>query len=190
MANKIDEAVEVLKRGGAVVFPTDTVYGIGVAVRYAPSPQVIYDIKRRDEGKPIAWLVSGVDALDAYGKNVAPRARELVRGYWPGALTVIVEASDAVPLAFRSQAGTVGLRMSAGEVALALVREVGPIAASSANVSGDCDPRAFREVDAGLIERVGACVESDGDIASGIASTVVDCSKGGLRILRKGQLAL
>ena len=111
-----------LKRGKPVVFPTDTVYGVGVAVGAAESPQVLYDLKRREDKKPIAWLVGEVDDLARYGRAVPELAFALARTFWPGPLTLVVKASAAVPPAFRSAEGTIGLRMPANETALALVR--------------------------------------------------------------------
>ena len=93
------EAVAALKRGEAVIFPTETVYGLGVSVEAAASPEALYDLKERDRGKPVSWLVGGADDLDRYGAHVPDLARRLARAYWPGPLTLIVEASDAVPAA-------------------------------------------------------------------------------------------
>ena len=183
----IEQAIAALKAGAPAVFPTDTVYGIGVAVRYAPSPQALYDIKKRDAGKPIAWLVGGVEALDEYGVDVAQEARALAEAYWPGALTLIVKASNAVPAAFLPAAGTIGLRMPASEVALALVHALGPLATSSANLSGGPDPRAFADLEPKLLEQVAAAICSDRS-NSGVASTVVDCSKGEARVVRQGAI--
>ena len=115
------EAVAALKRGEAVIFPTETVYGLGVSVEAAASPEALYDLKERDRGKPVSWLVGGVDDLDRYGAHVPDLARRLARAYWPGPLTLIVEASDAVPAAFRSAAGSIGLRMPDNDTALELI---------------------------------------------------------------------
>ena len=119
------EAVAALKRGEAVIFPTETVYGLGVSVEAAASPEALYDLKERDRGKPVSWLVGGVDDLDRYGAHVPDLARRLARAYWPGPLTLIVEASDAVPAAFRSAAGSIGLRMPDNDTALELIEAVG-----------------------------------------------------------------
>lgn len=184
------KAVASLKEGLPVVFPTDTVYGIGVSVRHANSPQALYDVKRRDAGKPVAWLVGGPEALDEFGVNVPESARKLVRTHWPGALTVIVKASEAVPVAFQSQEGTIGLRMPDSPVALSLIESVeGPLATSSANLSGGLDPTSFGEVDAELLQAVPVAID-DACPASGIASTVVDCSQGTIEVLRQGAIAV
>ena len=185
-----EKAVACLKEGLPVVFPTDTVYGIGVSVRDASSPQAIYAIKKREAGKPVAWLVGGPEALDEFGEDVPDQAKELARAHWPGALTVIVAASAAVPDAFRAPNGTIGLRMPDSKTALALIEAVGsPLATSSANLSGGPDPRALSEVSDDLLGAVAAVVE-DGEPRSGVASTVIDCSQGCVRLVRQGGVIL
>ena len=181
------DAVRALEAGGLVVFPTDTVYGIGVAVRYADSPAAIYAAKKRDGGKPVAWLVAGVDALSEFGLDVPESAIDLARRHWPGALTIIVKASAAVPRSFQSAQGTIGLRMPANETALSLVRAVGPIATSSANVSGETDSGTFDGLDRDLLESASVAIEGN-EMPSGVASTVVDCSEGELVVLRRGDV--
>ena len=184
------QAVEALRQGLAVVFPTDTVYGVGVAVRFATSPQAVYDLKQRDAGKPIAWLVDGPEALDTYGADVPESARKLAAEHWPGALTIIVKASDAVPPAYRSDAGSIGLRAPASSTALDLIAAVGPIATSSANLAGTGAPRAFSDIDREILAGAGACMAADEPLASGTASTVVDCSTGCLQIIRAGEVTV
>lgn len=183
-----EEAIAALRRGDAVIFPTETVYGLGVSVEAAPSPDVLYDLKERDRGKPISWLVSSLDDLDRYGANVPDAARRLARAYWPGPLTLIVEASDAVPAAYRSAAGSIGLRMPDNETALQLVRAAGcPLATTSANISGSRAPGAYDSLDPDLAARVGVIVSDDvDDDKSGVASTVVDCTGERPRIVREG----
>lgn len=185
--NSFVEAIAALKNSKPVVFPTDTVYGLGVAVKYSASPRAIYEIKERDAGKPIAWLVENPAALDEYGVDVPEKVRQQVETHWPGALTVIVKASDKVPPAFRAIDGTIGLRMPANETALRLIRVVGPIATSSANLSGDDSPCSADELDPELAEKV-AVVITDDQVGSGMASTVLDCSKGKLVVIRQGEV--
>ena len=185
----IARAIAALREGKPIVFPTDTVYGIGIAVRYAQSLQAIYDIKQRDAGKPIAWLVGGVNALDDYGADVSQESHALAEKHWPGALTLIVKAAATVPPAFLPASGSIGLRMPASEGALELIRAVGPIATSSANLSGGSDPRAFADLDPVLLAQVAVAVAVD-EPSSGVASTVVDCTHGEMRILRQGAIAV
>ena len=186
----VAQAVEALKAGKPVIFPTDTVYGVGVSVLHAESPHAIYDVKRRQAGKPVAWLVSDASALELYGQDVPAYALELAERHWPGALTIIVKASSKVPMAFRSQEGTIGLRMPASDTALSLIRAVGcPVATSSANTSGQPAPRLASEISPEVLQRVSAVVKDDA-LRSGVASTVIDCSHGAIEVVRQGDVAL
>ena len=186
----VAQAVEALKAGKPVIFPTDTVYGVGVSVLHAESPHAIYDVKRRQAGKPVAWLVADASALELYGQDVPAYALELAERHWPGALTIIVKASSKVPMAFRSQEGTIGLRMPASDTALSLIRAVGcPVATSSANTSGQPAPRLASEISPEVLQRVSAVVKDDA-LRSGVASTVIDCSHGAIEVVRQGDIAL
>lgn len=184
------EALDALKQGKPVIFPTDTIYGLGISVRDAESPEILYQIKARPKRKPVAWLVSGVDALSTYGVNVPEFAQALARTFWPGPLTIIVEASDKVPEAFRSNEGTIGLRCPKGDFALSLIEELGcPIATTSANPSGLKAPRFAEGLDEDLCSKV-AVVVTDDEEKSGIASTIVDCTSGCPVLTREGSISI
>jgi len=183
-----DAVVQALVRGLPVVLPTDTLYGVGVSCRHAASPAVLYEIKGRPSNKPVAWLVGEMGDLERYGADVPAYARTLVRAFWPGALTVIVKASEAVPAAYRSEQGTIGLRMPDDDVTRAVARAVGcPLAVTSANLSGGPDPHRFAEIDPRVLERVAAAIDDDRE-KSGIGSTVVSCLGSKPRILREGAI--
>lgn len=216
----LEEATRALAVGNAVIFPTDTVFGLGVSVSAAPGPQLLYDLKHRDAGKPVAWLVEGPEALDVYGRDVPAYARRLAETFWPGGLTLVVRASDAVPAAFQSPAGTIGLRMPASEAALGLIRAAGcPLAVTSANLSGAADTARAEDLDRALVARTAGlylpggvaaagiasgCAEATPSVsarfaagdrlvpppASGTASTVLDCTGEAPRVLRAGALTL
>ncbi|MBQ9042935.1 MAG: threonylcarbamoyl-AMP synthase [Eggerthellaceae bacterium] len=179
-------ATEVLKAGKPVIFPTDTVYGLGVAAKFADSPDAIFKLKQRSDDKPIAWLVDGVEALDEYGIDVPDKAYRLAEAQWPGALTIVVKASDKVPPAYRAADGTIGLRMPDNDTALRLIRVAGPIATSSANVSGAEAPSRAADLDPDLLANVAVVVEDDSQ-ASGTPSTVLDCSQDKPVLIRQGE---
>lgn len=186
---RFEDAVAALRGGKAVVFPTDTVYGIGVAVDYAGTPEEIYRIKERSHDKPIAWLVGGVDDIRTYGSSVPESVLRIARTFWPGSLTVIVAASERVPRPYRSSAGTIGLRAPASATVQRLIRGVGcPLATSSANIAGESSPHSFDEVNPIVIER-SACALRDDTPKSGIASTVIDCSSGAIEMVRQGAIS-
>ena len=187
----LEDAALALADGRPCIFPTDTVYGVGVAVHAASGPDALFAIKQRDAGKPIAWLVGSIDDLQRYGKNLPSAVCQLVQRFWPGALTVIVEASDSVPVSYRSESGTIGLRMPANKTTLALIRRVGsPLATTSANISGRAAVSRFESLDVKLLARVGCALRDPIEsLHSGVASTVVDCTGGGLRVIREGGIS-
>lgn len=184
-----NDALRALQRGEAIVFPTDTLFGLGVSVQHAASPEVLYQIKHREKRKPIAWLVENIDALDAYGSDIPSYAYTLARAFWPGALTIIVRANNAVPKAFQSQEGTIGIRMPNSKAALDLISALGcPIATTSANVSGGENVLSFADLDPHVLSQVSAAI-NDNEEKSGIASTIIDCtSKNHPTILREGAI--
>ena len=173
-----EEAVRALAAGDAVVFPTDTVFGLGISVSAAAGPQLLYDLKRRDAGKPVAWLVEGPEALGVYGKDVPAYAQRLAEAFWPGALTLVVRASDAVSAAFQSAAGTIGLRMPASEAALGLIRAAGcPLAVTSANLSGASDTARVEDLDRALVARTaGLYLPGDAVAAASIAPDLAEAA--------------
>lgn len=191
-AKTTNETAAALLRGEPAIFPTETVYGLGVAVGAADSPETLYDIKERDHGKPISWLIADQGDLDRYGKVVPDFARALARTFWPGPLTLIVRAGDAVPPAFRSAEGTIGLRMPDNDCALGLIRAVGkPLATTSANRSGGKAPHSFEALDPLLTARVATMLkDADDKDKSGVASTVIDCTAEHPVMVREGAISI
>nr|WP_251197803.1 L-threonylcarbamoyladenylate synthase [Anaerotardibacter muris] len=186
-ARSFESVVDALRRGEPALFPTDTVYGLGVAVEAAESPVELYNLKQRSDGKPIAWLVGSPQDLELYGKNIPAWAKDLAVHHWPGALTLIVEASDEVPAAYRASNGTIALRMPDHDQTLQLIKAVGPLAATSANLSGQPTPASLDEVPAALKSTLPAIL---GQTRSGIASTVVDCTGPTPNVIRQGSIEL
>ena len=184
----LDEAIRTLEEGKPVVFPTDTVYGLGIAIAAAHDCSQLYKIKGRPDGKPVAWLVGGIEDLDRYGMDVPEWAYDLARAHWPGALTLVIRASDAVGRPFQAEDGTIGLRMPRSDVALRLIEACGcPLATTSANLSGAAAPSSFDELEGSILDSVEAAVEGIVP-SSGIASTVIDCTGAAPRILRQGSV--
>lgn len=192
VAVPLAQAIEHVRAGGALAFDTDTVAGLGVAVRAVESPELLYRLKGREAGKPITWLVASPDDLLVYGCDVPDSALRLAERFWPGPLTLVVRAAPCVPTAFVSQAGTLGLRMPDAPAALELLRACGPLATTSANPSGKKAPASVRESDPALLLACGCALLSDAGsgaiVPSGSASTVVDCTGGEPALLREGPL--
>jgi L-threonylcarbamoyladenylate synthase len=180
-------AVDVLRAGGVVALPTDTVYGIGVALDAERGIERLFAAKRRPPDKGIMLLLD--DAAQAADIGVmTPAAQVLAEACWPGGLTVIVPQRPdvALPAALTGGAPTIGLRAPDHDAPRALARAVGPLPVTSANVSGL--PEASDA--AGILEQLGDAVElvlDGGPAHGGPASTVVDCTTDGIvRILRAG----
>jgi len=188
----IAQAVALLRTGQPVVFPTDTVYGLGIAVlptTDAAAALTLYELKQRDAGKPIPWLVPGADALATYAQDLPPYAYALARAFWPGALTLVARAAPAVPVHFQAPNGTIALRMPAHPIALALLHTLGvPLTATSANRQGEPPATSRGTLDPFLAQRVPLVIDGGPTPTHG-PSTVVDCQGPAPRILREGALA-
>lgn len=187
-AEAINLAASVLRDGGIVVFPTETVYGIGAAATSCIGPQEIIDIKMRPASKPLPWLVETEDALDTYGASVPDYAHRLAAKFWPGPLSLVVKASDRVGKDFRDSRGTVALRCPDHEVVQELIRASGgPIIATSANTSGKHAPGAFDEIEERIIHAADLTLDG-GETEHKLASTVVDCTGAEPVIIRDGAI--
>lgn len=188
-AEVINLAASVLRGGGIVVFPTETVYGIGASAHSCFGPQEIFDIKVRPLEKPLPWLVEDDDALlDKYGVDVPEYAHNLAKAFWPGALTLVVMASDLVGKDFRADDGTVGLRSPDHEVVMELIQASGgPLIATSANTSGQPAPGDFDGVEERIIAAADVVLDG-GETDHKTASTVVDCTGDQPVILREGAI--
>jgi L-threonylcarbamoyladenylate synthase len=176
-------AAEVLRCGGLVIFPTDTVYGLGAAPSISTAVQRIYDAKGRPDEKALVWLVDSIDAARAWC-DVDARAEALARQFWPGGLTLVLRrlapAAGSLP--------NLGVRVPAHAAALAILRAVGgPVATTSANRSGEPSARTAADAEAGLGAQVDLIIDA-GPALGGIESTVVDLSTDPPTILRAGAI--
>ncbi|MBI5231524.1 MAG: threonylcarbamoyl-AMP synthase [Coriobacteriales bacterium] len=188
-AEAINLAATVLRDGGIVVFPTETVYGIGTLADSAFGAHEIFEVKVRPLDKPLPWLVENEDALDIYGIEVPQYAHALAHEFWPGPLTLVVKASDRVGKDFRAPDGTVALRSPAHEVVIELLQASGgPLIATSANTHGAPAPGDFAEVEERI--RMAADVSLDGgETEHQQASTVVDVTGVEPVVLREGAIS-
>jgi len=184
------EAVEVLNAGGIVALPTDTVYGICVALETSGGVERLFAVKRRPPDKGIILLLEGIHQAAAVGV-MTPAAVALAEACWPGGLTVVVPQRPdvALPGALTAGTATIGLRVPDHATPRALAGRVGPLPTTSANVSGLAEARDAGEIQAQLGGEIDLIV--DGGPAHGrAASTVVDCSGPVPRILRPGAVSL
>ena len=183
----LDATCDALRKGGVAVFPTDTVYGIGLCVSaYPDGPERLFEIKKRDHAKKIPLLVPSADALGEYGRDVNARAYALARAFWPGGMTLIVKASDKVPAAYQGDNGTVALRVPGPSIALDILSRLGEaMAVTSANTSGLPAPADGMQIEEEIARQVDAVICA-GATRCGEASTIVDCTRETPYIVRVG----
>ena len=185
----LDEAVNALSRGGLVVLPTDTVYGIAADAFTPPAVAALLAAKGRGRQMPPPVLVPDVRTLDGLCVDVSDAVRELVASFWPGGLTVICDAQPSLAWDLGETRGTVAVRMPDHPAALALLRRTGPLAVSSANRTGS--PAALSAHDA--LRQLGDSVQvylDAGPAPGGVASTIVDATGPTLRLVRTGAISL
>ena len=183
----IAAAVSALKGSRLVVLPTDTVYGIGADAFDGAAVAALLAAKGRGRDMPVPVLVGSWHTIDGLVYSVPPSARELIRAFWPGALSLVVRQAPSLQWDLGDANGTVMLRMPLHPVAIELLREVGPMAVSSANVSGR--PAAITAEDAR--NQLGDLVEvylEAGPSARQAASTIVDLTSAQPRVLREGPI--
>ena len=187
--NIISRAVEILADGGAIAYPTETFYGLGVDATNETAIQKIFIIKGRDFKNPIGLIIAQMDDVLPLVKEIPEAARRLMAAFWPGALTIIFAASDSVSPLLTAGTGKIGLRVSSHPIALKIVKELKkPLTATSANLSGA--PECSRASD--VIQQIGDKIDAivDGGITQGEkASTLIDVTCTPPVILREGAIS-
>lgn len=182
----IERAAAILRAGGLVAFPTETVYGLGAHARDAAAVDGIFRAKGRPADNPLIVHVDGTDAAAALTSEWTPLAGALAASFWPGPLTLVLDAAPGLAPAVSAGLGTVAVRVPRHPVALALLRAAGvPVAAPSANRSGRPSPTTAAHVLADLGETIDALVDG-GACPVGIESTVVDARGTTPVLLREG----
>ena len=144
---KIKEVAKCIKQGGIVIFPTETVYGIGVNGLNENAIKKLYEVKQRPEKKPISLLVNSLDMINEIAKDITTVEYKLIEKFFPGPLTIVLKKKDIVPNILTPGIDTVGIRMPENEIALKLIEYAGvPIATSSCNISGKPSATNLQEI--------------------------------------------
>jgi tRNA threonylcarbamoyl adenosine modification protein (Sua5/YciO/YrdC/YwlC family) len=184
----ITTAVAAVKNGGLVVLPTDTVYGVGADAFDSSAVAALLSAKSRGRDMPVPVLVGSWHTIDGLAFSVSTAMRDLVRAFWPGALSLVVRQAPSVQWDLGDARGTVMLRMPLHPVAIELLREVGPMAVSSANVSGR-PPAVDAEGARGQLGDLVDVYLDAGPSAQQAASTILDLTGAEPRILRSGPVS-
>jgi len=183
----IPHAVDVIQRSGLVAFPTDTVYGLATSAFNTESIERLFIVKGRNQSKAIALLLSSMDQLEQVATDISNNAKDLANYFWPGPLTLVLSRHPSLPDNL-SNRPTIGIRIPNHPVALALIDETGPLAVTSANLSGQQSPSTANEVYEQLNQKIHLIIDG-GTTPGGVPSTVVDCITNEIKLLRKGPIS-
>lgn len=186
MENKIQKAIEVLNNKGIIIFPTDTVMGIGCRIDSEEALRRLFEIKKRDFSQAVPVLVSSIEMVKEYVSTFPKRVEELMEKYLPGGLTVVLpcKKEKVLPL-IRGNGDTIGLRIPDYPMIRSIIENLNtPIVGTSANFHGKPSAVKAEDLDEELIKLVDYVVP--GDALGGQSSTVIDCSTENWKILRQG----
>jgi len=184
----IQAALKILRAGGLVAFPTDTVYGVGALAFDGKAVESIYVAKMRPIEKAIPVLIADAADMEKVGMDIPDVAYQLAARFFPGPLTCLIPKQPTLPESV-SATDTVGVRVPDHEVARAILRAAGPMAVTSANISGQPSPSSAEEVFNQLGGRIDLIIDG-GTTPGGVPSTLVDCMGEDLKILREGPITL
>ena len=191
--NKLIQPATVIRNGGIVVFPTETVYGIGTNGLNSKSVQKLYTIKKRPFNKPISLLVNNVDMIKQIAKDITPIEYKIIDTFFPGPLTIILKKKDIIPDIVTAGLPTVGVRIPANDTALNLINIAKvPIATSSANVSGDPSGTNISNIIDNFSNNINSIdyFIDDDKKRTGHASTIIQIINNKPYILRQGPISL
>lgn len=183
----IDTAITLIRDGEIIAYPTDTVYGLGCDPFQASGIIKLFEAKGRDSNKAIAVLIGSIEQAKLITDHMTDMAFRLCEKFWPGVLTVIVPRKNSLPELI-SNTDRIGIRMPNHPVALRILQEYGPLATTSANLSGKPNTRTAQEVYSQLESRIPLIMDG-GECPGGVPSTVVDCSEDEPIILREGPIS-
>ena len=187
--DKLKKPAQIIKNGGIVIFPTETVYGIGTNGLDENAIKKLYEVKQRPINKPISLLVNNIEMVEKIAKNITEVEYKLMERFFPGPLTIILEKRDIVPDILTSSTNTVGIRMPSGEIAKKLIEFAGvPIATSSSNISGKPSGTNITDIKKDFKGKVD-CFIDNGESELGIPSTVIRIIDNIPHILRQGAIS-
>jgi L-threonylcarbamoyladenylate synthase len=186
---RVREGIRILKRGGLVAFPTDTVYGLGAAITIQSAVARVYQVKQRPPNMALPLLLSDISQIDEVAGPLTPMARRLITAFLPGALTLVLCKTKTVPDFVTAGQSTVAIRVPAHPVPVALARGLGaPIVGTSANMSGQPSPLTAEEVRAQLGDKIDLVIDG-GPSWGNKESTIVDVTGETPVVLREGAIS-
>lgn len=187
MNEQIIKAIELIKHGGIVIFPTDTAFGIGCRIDDEKAIERLFKVRKRPETQATPVLVSSLEMAQNYVLPISHEVKaKLIDKYWPGALTIVLPClAEKVPNLVRGGTSTLGVRMPNNNIALEIIKNIGvPLLGTSANFHGEQTPYKFEDLNPELVKLVDYVVPGECSVKE--ASTVIDCSVKPWKILRQG----
>jgi L-threonylcarbamoyladenylate synthase len=187
--NDVNKAVEALNKGGIIIFPTDTAFGIGCRIDNKQAVKKLFKIRKRPLNKATPVLVSSLEMAKQYVKKVPLEVIDkLIKPYWPGALTIVLLAkSEKIFPLVRGNGKNIGVRMPKNDLILGIIEKVGvPILGPSANFHGENTPYEYKDLNKELVSMVDYVLNGECEYKK--PSTVIDCSTNNWQILRKGAI--
>ncbi|HUD05044.1 MAG TPA: L-threonylcarbamoyladenylate synthase [Patescibacteria group bacterium] len=188
MNSQINEAVKVLNRGGIIIFPTDTAFGIGCRADDEKAIQRLFRIRNRPSSQAVPVLFDSIQKVKEYVLPFDEKVQKLMNDFWPGALTIVLNAkTDKIPILVRGGRETVGVRIPNHSIILEIIKNSGiPVLGPSANLHGENTPFELKDLEPKLVSLVDYVVKGECSVKQ--ASTVVDCTKTPWKILRQGAM--
>jgi L-threonylcarbamoyladenylate synthase len=185
----IDQAVHIINNGGVIAFPTRSLYGLGADAMNPKAVQKIFDIKKRPLDKPILVLIKDKNAISDIAKNIPPSAFRIMDAFWPGHVTIVLEANPVLPEALTAGTGRIGVRIPQHPVAFGLVKKFGkPLTGTSANISGEQGCSKVLDLDLQLKTKLDLILDA-GALKKGKGSTIVDVTIHPPKVLREGEMS-
>lgn len=190
MNQQIQKAIEVLKSGGIVIFPTDTAFGIGCRIDDEKAVERLFKLRKRPQNHAMSALVSSLEMAQDYIEPIPQEViGQLIKRYWPGALTIILRSKLGVSQVVTGGGETLGVRMPNHQDILEIIKGVGvPILGPSANFHGEKTPYLFEDLDSELVKLVDYVFPGECTIKQ--SSTVIDCSQNPWKVVREGAIKL
>lgn len=185
---RLKEPAKIIRNGGIVIFPTETVYGIGTNGLNEKAIKKLYEVKQRPLDKPISLLVSNIEMVNKIAKNISKLEYKIMETFFPGPLTIILEKRDIVPNILTANTNTVGIRMPNSKIAKKLIEYAGiPIATPSANISGKPSGTNIKDIQKDFEGKVDYFIDN-GESKIGTPSTIVKVINNEIHILREGSI--
>lgn len=180
---------DVITQGGVIVYPTDTIYGIGVNAFDDEAIKRVFALKQRDLAKPLLVIVHNLDMVKLLVSTIPVVAHRLIERFWPGPLTILFPAVEHISNKLAAGTGKIGIRIPDNRLCLELVSFCGkPITSTSANVSGGANPMSVQQVADSICSNVDVIIDG-GMLKSSVPSTVVDVTTGDVVIVREGVIS-